>query len=221
VRRVLELGLALLALSAALCACDEGGTGLSRVNGSVHVAAGTPPDVAESVNGSVHVDANATVTVAKTVNGGIKLGPHASADAADTVNGSIVLEDGAHVSGTVETVNGSITLNDGADVGGSVENVNGGIKLSAAHVGGRIKTTNGGIEVLGSSHVEHGILMEKPGSGFFSVSRLPRVVIGPGAAVDGELRFEREVRLYVSDRAKVGPVIGATATPFSGDTAPD
>jgi hypothetical protein len=42
-------------------------------------------------------------------------------------------------------------------------------------------------------------------------------VIGPGAVVKGELRFEREVRLYVSDTATIGNVVGATPVKFSGD----
>jgi hypothetical protein len=34
------------------------------------------------------------------------------------------------------------------------------------------------------------------------------------------LRFEREVQLYVSDRATIGTVSGATPIPFSGDKPP-
>jgi hypothetical protein len=38
--------------------------------------------------------------------------------------------------------------------------------------------------------------------------------------VQGDLRFERKVRLYVSDKATIGTVTGATAMTFSGDTPP-
>jgi hypothetical protein len=38
--------------------------------------------------------------------------------------------------------------------------------------------------------------------------------------VQGDLRFERKVRLLVSDKATIGPVTGATAVPFSGDSPP-
>ena len=48
----------------------------------------------------------------------------------------------------------------------------------------------------------------------------PRVVVGPGAAIGGTLRFGREVKLYVSDRAEVGRIEGATPVRFSGDTPP-
>ena len=42
----------------------------------------------------------------------------------------------------------------------------------------------------------------------------------PGAVVQGDLRFEREVTLYVSDKATIGRVSGATAIIFAGESAP-
>jgi hypothetical protein len=45
-------------------------------------------------------------------------------------------------------------------------------------------------------------------------------VIGPGAVVQGELKFERKVKLYVSDKATIGTVTGATPEMFSGETPP-
>jgi hypothetical protein len=50
--------------------------------------------------------------------------------------------------------------------------------------------------------------------------KVPRIVIGPNAIVDGELRFERDVELFVHTTAKVGKVIGATAVPYT-DTLPE
>jgi hypothetical protein len=49
---------------------------------------------------------------------------------------------------------------------------------------------------------------------------VPRVVIGPGSVVTGTLRFERPVKLYVSERATIGNVVGATAVKFSGEHPP-
>jgi hypothetical protein len=34
------------------------------------------------------------------------------------------------------------------------------------------------------------------------------------------MRFERKVRLFVSDKATVGTVTGATPVPFTGDRPP-
>ncbi len=212
----------LAALAVSGCGDSTSSDSSSRVNGSVRIPAGRAPDVAETVNGGIDVDANATVTNAKTVNGGIRLGAHASADSLATVNGGITLEDGARVAGTAESVNGSMILRSGAEVGGLLENVNGKIELVSAHVAGGIKTVNGNISITGNSRVEHGILVQKGGSnGLIHFGNdVVRVVIGPGSTVEGELRFEREVQLYVSDHATIGPVTGATAIAFSGSTPP-
>ena len=43
---------------------------------------------------------------------------------------------------------------------------------------------------------------------------------GPGSTVEGDLRFERTVRLFISDKATVGTVTGATPVSFSGETPP-
>lgn len=214
--------LAAVAVILTLSGCDISidGDGSSKVNGSVHVQAGKPAEDAHTVNGSVHVEDNAAVNSAGTVNGAIRLGAHATANSAKTVNGSISLAEGARVSGGATTVNGDLTLANGAEVSGALTNVNGKIALNSAHVAGGIKTVNGDISILGTSHVEGGILVEKP-TGIIFHNRDPVIVIGPGAVVQGDLRFERQVKLYVSDKATVGTVTGATAIAFSGDTPPN
>ena len=120
------------------------------------------------------------------------------------------------------SVNGSLSLADAALVSGAVSNVNGNIVLTSAHVAGGITTVDGDIDLKSRSQVEGGILVRhKASSGWFNwEGSPPRIVIGPGASVTGELRFERKVQLYVSDRATIGVVSGATPIPFSGDTPP-
>jgi len=210
-----------LAVAAAGCGELPGGDPAHKINGAVHITAGGTPGSAETVNGSVHIDANAKVTKVATVNGSVHLGAHATAESAKTVNGAITLEDGAQVAGNVESVNGALTLQDRADVAGSIRNVSGRIDLNNAHVGAGIRTVAGDIRILGASRVDGGIVVQKPEGGLFQVgSDVPRVVIGPGASVQGELRFEREVHLFVSDKATIGTVTGATAVAFSGDSPP-
>ncbi len=66
-------------------------------------------------------------------------------------------------------------------------------------------------------------MVHKPSTGFFhwwTDSDKPRVVVGPGATVEGAMKFDRAVRLYVSDTATIGPVTGATPVKFSGDQPP-
>ena len=197
------------------------GSGANTVNGSIHVPAGTRSGAVATVNGSIRIDDNATVGSAGTVNGSVALGAHATADTVGTVNGSITLGEGAHVVRDVTTVNGSMTLKNGADVGGPLSNVNGRIALNEAHVAGGLRTVDGDIDVGGGSHVEGGIIVRHGGGGWFNFgTRKPRIVIGPGAVVQGDLRFERAVELYVSDSATTGPITGATAVRFAGASPP-
>jgi hypothetical protein len=214
--------IAAVAVVLALSGCDISvdGDGSSKVNGSVHIAAGKAAESASTVNGSIHIDDNAAVTSAGTVNGSVRLGAHATATSAKTVNGAISLGEGAHVADSAASVNGDLTLANGAEVSGSLTNVNGRISLTSAHVAGGIKTVSGNISIMGTSHVEGGILVEKPSSMLFN-SEDPVIVIGPGAVVQGDLRFERKVKLYVSDKATIGTVSGATPIAFSGDNPPN
>ena len=137
------------------------------------------------------------------------------------VNGGITAEAGQHY-GDLDTVNGGISLEKGSVVG-KVETVNGGITIQQTEVGGKIDTVAGDITIGADSIVHGGVLVEKPNhSGWnwgFGKPRNPRIVIGPNAVVEGELRFEREVELYVHSTAKIGKVTGATVHTFT-DTVP-
>ncbi len=188
------------------------------INGSVRVPDGEKSGDLGTVNGPIHVGDKASVEAAQTVNGPIDVGDQATADSLKTVNGSISLDDGARVVHTITTVNGSLTLRNGAEVDGGISNVNGTIRLNGARVSGGIRTFGGDIYVEGGSHVEGGILVQRPQSeSWFASTRNPRIVIGPGSVVQGELRFERKVELYVSDKATIGPVIGATPVRYAGE----
>lgn len=212
----------LVILPLLLAAGCFGGEGNDRVNGDVRVAAGQPAADASTVNGSIDIAADATVGDATTVNGSVTLGARARAASLETVNGKVTVGEGAQVSGGVTTVNGAITLHAGADVAGAVTNVNGRLQLEAAHVGGGIHTVGGDVTVGAGSRVEGGIEF-RPTTGFSIsfVKRAPVIVIGPGAVVQGPLKFAREVKLYVSDRATIGEVSGAEAVRFSGDRPPE
>jgi DUF4097 and DUF4098 domain-containing protein YvlB len=220
-RRFGDYGFAMalaMVLTLSACGASKDGDESTKVNGSIQVPAGRQPGAVATVNGSIHVDDNAAVTSATTVNGTVHLGDRATATSLNSVNGSMTLGSGARVSGSVSSVNGELTLGEGADVSGSLSNVNGKITLTAAHVGGGIKTVSGSMNITGASRVEGGILVQKPSSELVQlVLDVPRIVIGPGATVQGELRFERTVQLFISDNARVGTVTGATAVPFTGE----
>lgn len=196
---------------------------INKVNGSISVTAGQPFGDVSSVNGAIRLDDKAVIAHAHTVNGSITLGASTSAQSLRTVNGSISIGTGGRVAGAVTTVNGAITLERSADISGRLANVNGPIRLDAAHVGSGIETVSGSIEIGPRSRVEGGIWVKKSCTGGFWNWFFPRrcepslVVIGPDAVVQGTLKFEHEVKLYVSTRARIGPVEGAKAIVYSGE----
>lgn len=191
-----------------------------KINGSLHVAASEQAGDVSTVNGSIHIGAGAEAADVRTVNGSVTLEERAVARSVRTVNGSITLRAGARVSGAVRAVNGSLTLARDATAG-SLSNVNGTIVLDRAHVRGDVATVSGDIDVGAGSRIDGGIVVRSPGRSWLPRrERTPRVVIGPEAVVSGTLRFEREVELYVSDRARIGPVQGAEAIPFPGERPP-
>ena len=191
---------------------------VSTVNGSVTIEERATAADVETVNGSITIERDATVRSVESVNGGISLATGAKAEKLQTVNGTLRLAEGVQVAGDVSAVNGAALLAKGADIRGGLSNVNGKMTIDAAHVGGGLHTVNGDITVGRDSRIEGGILVEKPNQNWFNRNRRePRIIIGPDAVVEGRSRFEHEVQLLVSDRAKIGPVEGAKAITFSGD----
>jgi hypothetical protein len=119
-----------------------------------------------------------------------------------------------------ETVNGGIHFDAGSSIGGGIETVNGGISLKNAVVGGDISTVGGDITLEDKTMVHGGIVIEKPHGMSWGKQRVPRVIVGPGSVVEGSLRFEREVELFVDPSARIGKVTGATVQPYTGKLPP-
>jgi hypothetical protein len=212
------------ALAVAMGPALADGPDIDKVNGSITAEAGQQYGSLGTVNGSIRVEAGAVVEDVETVNGSIRVAENATADSLETVNGSIKVAPGVQVGRDVETVNGSVFVDRGGRIGGDVETVNGAIGLVDTDVAGDIATVNGDVTVGVGSHVRGGLTVTKPGNNWMPISigkrRPPRIVIGPEARVDGTLRFEREVRLYVHRSAVIGPVEGAAAVRYDGDRAP-
>jgi DUF4097 and DUF4098 domain-containing protein YvlB len=215
------IGPAVLAACFVWGAVDAGEPETSRVNGSIDVAAGQHAGDVSTVNGGIHIGENAVVGHVSTVNGGISVARQATVGGIEIVNGSIRVSEAAHVSGHVTAVNGPLTVETGADIAGGLTNVNGPIRVTAAHIGGLLETVSGDVELGPNARVDGGIHVGRDTSWFhFWWEAVPRIVIGPGSVVGGTLRFEREVKLLVSDRATIGRVEGATVVRFSGDRSP-
>ena len=219
IRFAIALALAVPLAVAPAFARDYGD--IDKVNSGISIDDNSTAGTLETVNGGITIGDHSQVRSAETVNGGIRLGDGSSAEELETVNGGITIGSKGVVRDGAGTVNGGVRLEPDASVGGKVETVNGGIVLERAHVGGGIETVSGDVEVGDGSRVEGGILVRKQTGWSWGKPRTPRVTIGAGAVVEGTLRFEREVELYVHDSATVGKIEGATAKRYSGDSLPD
>jgi len=202
---------------------EEAG-GATSVNGSISVGDdATVTGNVKTVNGSIRVDSGASIQKASTVNGGLRIADGVKAESLSTVNGSINVGKKCVIEYDVSAVNGRISVGDGTNIGTDVSNVNGLIGLSGAEVGGDLTTVNGDIELSDGVVVKGDLVVEKPSNWGWGKekSRKPRVVIGPGTRVEGTVRLERQVDLFISDSAEVGGVSGEMtmddAVRFSGD----
>jgi hypothetical protein len=176
----------------------------------------------ETVNGAIRVDDNARFRDAETVNGSVRVGTGVNARSLNSVNGSISVGENSTIEGEISVVNGRISLESGSSVGEDVSNVNGEIEVTGAGIGGSLTTVNGDVTLSDGATLQGDLVVEKPrGGNWGGDSRKPRVIVGPGAQVVGEIRLEREVELYISDSAEVGGVSGVMtmddAERFSGD----
>lgn len=214
---------ATLALALVAPLAQAGDTSIDKVNGSITASAGQTYGSLTTVNGGIHVEDGVTTGNAETVNGSITIGDNARTGSLETVNGGIHLGHDVQA-GDITTVNGGVFADHGDRLGKDIETVNGAIGLIHAELAGDIRTVNGDITVGVNSHVHGGIHVQKNNTHgwniHFTKQKPPRIVVGPGATVDGPLVFDREVVLYVHDSAKIGPVTGAQVRHFSGEHAP-
>ena len=196
--------------------------GQSSVNGSITVGEGAVMDGSlETVNGSIRVGEYVTLEDAETVNGTIRIASGSSAEDVSSVNGSVRLGGNVTIDGGIEVVNGLISLASGTKVADDVSNVNGEISLSGAEVGGDLSTVNGDVSLMDGSTLRGDLIIEKPGGwNWKNKSHMPKIIVGPGSQVIGDIVLEREVELFISQSAEVGGVRGemgrGDAVRFSG-----
>ena len=201
----------------------ETSDGESSVNGSITIGAGaTVTGDVSSVNGTIRIEEGAAVEDAETVNGAVRVADKVTSRSLSTVNGSIRVGVDSDVDGEITAVNGRIAVGGGSKVARDIENVNGEIELSGSEIGGSVTTVNGDVELAEGAVIRGDLVIEKPGGWGWSNnnSRKPRIVVGPGSRIEGVIRLEREVELYISESAEVGGVEGKMsmddAVRFSG-----
>ncbi|MEZ5483872.1 MAG: hypothetical protein R3F01_01705 [Lysobacteraceae bacterium] len=196
------------------------GKDIDKVNGSIHTEAGVSYGDLESVNGSIELEENAIAEGVSTVNGSIRIRDGAQAESIETVNGGLKLGRGVVIRDGLETVNGRIEIGGGSRIGEGIESVNGSIDVDNAEVGGGIETVNADLTLDNGTLVRGGIHYEEPGGSWFNFGKkkTPKVVIGANVVVEGDLKFDHDVELFVHDSAKVGRISGASAKRYSGST---
>ena len=197
----------------------EQSSGASSVNGKITVGdSAVVTGSLTTVNGGIRIGSYSQVEDASTVNGSLKLGAQVTGRDMTSVNGSISMKAGAKIDGEVSVVNGGISVDEGSSVSGEISNVNGDIEITGSDVGGDITTVTGDV-MLENATLKADLVIKEP-KGNYSMKRKPRIVIGPGSSVAGEIRIEHDVDLYISDTADVGSVSGVMsmddAVRFSG-----
>jgi cytoskeletal protein CcmA (bactofilin family) len=188
------------------------GRDVSSVNKSVSASAGESYGTLSTVNGDVRVERGATASEAKTVNGSIHVEDEARLGDVSTVNGSVDIAEGVSIEREARTVNGDVELRRRSRVGGAVGTVNGDIEIDGAEVGGQLVTNNGDIDLKDGARVLGGIHVKKSKNWGFKKSEPIEVNICSTCVVEGDLRFERPVKLRVENGARIGTVIGDEVT---------
>ena len=183
---------------------------ISKVNGSIEVETGQEAGDVSTVNGGIVIGQGARV---RDDRDGQRFDPPRGPGGCDRrptpSTGRSPSASRSRSTARSGTVNGGVELGKGSRIGGSLETVNGRMSLTEATVGGGLETVNGDITVGANSRVDGGILVDKPSkNSSIRKQRNPRITIEAGAVVNGTLRFEREVDLYVSPSATIGSVEG-------------
>jgi hypothetical protein len=188
------------------------GRDVTSVNKSVSAESGQSYGLVSTVNGHVRVKRGATASEAKTVNGSIEVEEEARIGTLSTVNGSLDIAEGVSIEREARTVNGGVKMRRRSRVGGDVGTVNGYIRLEGTEVGGQIVTSNGDIDLQDGTRVSGGILVGKSRNWGWKEPKPNVVTICSTCVVDGELRFDRPVKLRVEKGARIGAVIGDEVT---------
>lgn len=182
------------------------------------IKSGDFPLSEHSVTGEIDVEAGARGGALSSVRGDIVLGYGASAASVRTITGHVLLRAGATVRGDVQTVTGSVSMARNSHVAGRVTSVTGDINLEAAEAGS-IETTSGTISLGAASIVASPIVLAalQPGEKNPTVLKLPTVLIGEGAHVEGGIQASRGAIVIASRSAVLGPIRGTTVQRVDDD----
>ncbi|WP_147306727.1 MULTISPECIES: hypothetical protein [unclassified Wenzhouxiangella] len=218
-----------LLLALVLGACSALADSFTLADGSTHDG-----DVS-LINGRIEIGSDCEVKgEISNVNGRIQIGGGSRALDISNVNGRIELGEGVAIDGDVSSVNGRIELGRGSRVTGELESVNGQISADGVEIDGQVSSVNGSIEMRDSraeslvtnnssimldegAFIAGALTVRKSQGINFNAGSPPKIVIGREVTVEGPLKFERDVELFVHETATVGEITGAEAVHYSGD----
>jgi len=168
--------------------------------------------------------------------GNVRLGSGVHTRRIDTGSGNVKGGAGAQIEGDIDTGSGSVNLGVGSKVGkidtgsgdvsleavavsGTINTGSGDIDLVDTAVSGSLETSRGNIELEGNTHINGDLIVRKDiCSGFCNDDAEPsKIVIGASVRVQGEVKIERDVELWVHQNAQIGRVTGAEVKRFSGE----
>ncbi len=191
---------------------------VSLVNGRIEI--GSECEVkgeVSNVNGRIQIGSDSRALDISNVNGRISLGDGVLIDGdVSSVNGRIELGRGSRVTGGIESVNGRISASEGVEIKGRVSSVNGAVEMRGSRAEALV-TNNSGIVLDEGAFIAGALTVRKSQGISFNAGSPPKIVIGREVTVEGPLKFEREVELYVHETATVGEITGAEAVRYSGD----
>jgi hypothetical protein len=193
-------------------------SGSSTVNGEISVGSDAVVDGSlRTINGRIDLARGATTGNLTSINGNISLAESAHAGDLKTVNGDFTLGRNS-LAADLATVNGDIRAANGAHITGSAENINGGMVLCGAQVDGDLSFYNGDVLIADGSKVQGNVTAIKPTNEYQGNPKItePILIVAPHSVVDGNIKFERPGKLYVSDNATIHGVEGVSPVKFSG-----
>ncbi|MEQ8822698.1 MAG: hypothetical protein RLY93_20870 [Sumerlaeia bacterium] len=186
------------------------------VSGNLTIGEGGSTGPIEMTSGNVTLaGSNFVEGSIESVSGNVTGGENVSVSRnVEVLSGNIAFGPESKVGGRVESISGTVTL-DGVRVSDKVDTVSGAITIRGGKVKGGVKSAFGDITLADGAKVEEGVSIYRNDRLPQSPPGPPRILIGPDVEIEGGLKFERPVELFVHPSASIGGEIqGAEPRPY-------
>jgi len=178
------------------------------VNKDIVVKKGERVASIDTVNGDIEINQNAQVESIDTVNGDIDIASDATVESIDTVNGDVNGKNNITVEKNIDSVNGDIKFLSGSKLNGNLSSVNGDVDFTQVTLSGNLETLNNDVILKSGTVIEGDFIVKKSHNkhsllGLFSSKNKPKITLGENVVIKGKIVFNQEVKLKVSDSAKI------------------